>query len=220
MSFHIRWTSNVNPPHYGRWCWDCLIDVRCSTTSFRSDSNQNYCFAMQSKTSTMLAPAGPWYSQCAMCIAPSCMNIAGPATSGWLSRCGTAWVSRTWLKFHQAVVIDLDLGQWQFAIMGKEPKYHDGSVSVGISSLDTARMERLKLRDVLWRPQGSPYRAYLARMPLTVLSGISKIRPMAAAFIPVTEVPTTRHRWALLVIHIMAVWRKYYSDHWWLQANL
>ena len=61
---------------------------------------------------------------------------------GWLSMCGTAWVWRTSLKFRQAVMIALDLDQWQFAIMGKEPQYHDGSVSVGISSLDRGRMER------------------------------------------------------------------------------
>ena len=42
--------------------------------------------------------------------------------------------------------------------------------------------------------QGSSYRAYLARIPRTVLPGISEIRPMAAAFIPATEVPTTHHR--------------------------
>ena len=63
---------------------------------------------------------------------------------GWLSRCGTACLSRTSLKFRQAVMNSLDLDQWQFAIMGKEPHYHCGSVFVGISSLDTGRMERLK----------------------------------------------------------------------------
>ena len=41
-------------------------------------------------------------------------------------------------------MIALDLDQLQFAILGKEPQYHDGSVSVGILSLDRGRMERLK----------------------------------------------------------------------------
>ena len=63
-------------------------------------------------------------------------------------------------------------------------------------------------RGLLWRPQGSPYRAYLARTPRSVLSGISKIRPMAAAFITATEVPTTHHGRASVVL-IVAVSRKY-----------
>ena len=57
-------------------------------------------------------------------------------------------------------------------------------------------------------PQGSPDRAYMARIPRTVLSEILKIRPMAAAFIPATEVPTTRRRWASVVL-IAVVWRKH-----------
>ena len=74
--------QSINPPHYRRRCWDCLITVRCSTTTFRSDSNQNFCLAMQSKTSTVLAATGPWYSQCATCMAPSCMNMAGHEAGG------------------------------------------------------------------------------------------------------------------------------------------
>ena len=64
--------------------------------------------------------------------------------SRWLSRCGTAWVSRTSSKFRQAVMCALDLDQRQFVITGKVPQHHDGSFSVGISSLNTGRMERLK----------------------------------------------------------------------------
>ena len=64
------------------------------------------------------------------------------------------------------------------------------------------------LNQRFWRPQGSPYRAYLAWIPCTVLPGISKIRPMAAAFIPTIEVLTTHHRWAPVVL-IVAVKRKY-----------
>ena len=59
-----------------------------------------------------------------------------------------------------------------------------------------------------WRPQCLPYRAYLARIPRNVHPEISKTRPMAAAFIPATEVPTTRHRWASVML-IVAVWRKF-----------
>ena len=135
----------------------------------------------------------------------SIMHEHGWSCNGWLSSCGTAWVLRTSSKFHQAVMFALDLDQWQFAITGKVPQHHDGSVCIDMSSLDTGRR---CLKGRFWCPQGSPYRAYLARIPRTVLPGISKIRPMAAAFIPATEVPTTRHRWASVIL-IVAVWRKY-----------
>ena len=68
------------------------------------------------------------------------------------------------LKFRQAAMIALDLDQWQFAIMGKEPQYHDGSVSEGISSLDRGRMERFNgtFFDALRvRPIGPTMRGYL-----------------------------------------------------------
>ena len=83
---------------------------------------------------------------------------------GWLSRCGTVWVSRTSLKYRQAVMIALDLDQWQLTIMGKEPQYHDRSVSVGIPSLDRGRMERFNgaFFDALRvRPIGPSMRGYL-----------------------------------------------------------
>ena len=135
-------------------------------------------------------------------MAPSCMNMAGPATGG----CQGVAQPRTSSKFHQAVMFALDLDQWQFAISGKMPLRHDGSVCVDMALLDTSRMDMFK--GTFWRPLGSPYRAYLARIPRTVLPGISKIRPMAAALIPAIEVPTTRHRWAPVVL-IVALWRKY-----------
>ena len=70
--------QSVNSPHYGWWCWHCLIIVWRSTTSFRSDSNQNFCL-VNPKLPRLLAAAGPLYSQCAAYMAPSCMNMAGPA---------------------------------------------------------------------------------------------------------------------------------------------
>ena len=49
------------------------------------------------------------------------------------------------IQFHQSVMFALDLDQWQLTITGKVPQHHDGSVSgVGMSSLDTGRMEMLK----------------------------------------------------------------------------
>ena len=136
------------------------------------------------------------------CMAPSCMNMAGPATGG-CQGVPQPWTSS---KFHQAVMIALDLDQWKFAITGKIPQHRDGSVGVDMSSLDTGRMEMFK--GTFWRPQGSPYKAYLARIPRTVLPGISKIWLLAAAFMPATEVPTIRHRWASVVL-IVVIWRKY-----------
>ena len=140
-------------------------------------------------------------------MAPSCMNMAGPATGG----CQGVAQPRTSSKFHQAVMFALDLDQWQFAISGNVPQHHDGSICVDMSSLDTSRTEMFK--GTFFTPAGFAlysycYRAYLALIPRTVLPGISKIRPMAAALIPAIEVPTTHHRWPPVVL-IVAVWRKY-----------
>ena len=54
------------------------------------------------------------------------------------------WVSRSSWKFRQVVMFALGLDPWQFAITGKIPQHHDGSVYIGMSSLDTGRMEMLK----------------------------------------------------------------------------
>ena len=94
--------QSANPPHYGRWCWDCLIIVWWSTTRFRSDSNQNF-FLANPKLPQLLGAAGPWYSQCA------------------------AWLEDL-VKFRQAFMFALDLDQWKFAITGKVPQHHDGGV--------------------------------------------------------------------------------------------
>ena len=80
-------------------------------------------------------------------------------------------------------------------------------VSVGTSSLDTSRIEPLKgtFFDFLRvRPIGPTCRGYL----VLSLWDIKKIRPMTAAFMPGTEVPTTHHRWASVVL-IVAVWGQY-----------
>ena len=141
----------------------------------------------------------------AMCGAHgSNVHENGWSCNGWLSRWCTTWMSRTSSKFRQAVMFALDLDQWQFAITGTVPQHHGGlrrNVVVGHRQ-DGSRC--LKRR--FWRPQGSPYTAYLARKP--VFSGISKISPMAAALLPASEVPTIHHRWASTVL-IVAVWRKY-----------
>ena len=160
----------------------------------------------QSKLSRLLATAAPWYSQCAARMAPSCMNMAWPAAGGCQGVAQPERRLRTLSKFRQAVMFALDLDQWQFAIRGKVPQHHDGSVCVGMSSMDTGRLEMLK--GMFWRPHGSPFMAYLARIPGTVLLAISKIPSMAAAFLPATEVPIIRHCWASVVL-IVAVWGKY-----------
>ena len=61
-------------------------------------------------------------------------------------------------------------GPWPMAICkyGKGTLAHDGSVCVGMSPLDTGRfMGWGCLKGRFWRPQGSPYRAYLGRIPRT-----------------------------------------------------
>ena len=70
----------------------------------------------------------------------------------WLSMCGTAWVSSTSSKFRQTVMFALNLDRWRFSITGKVPQHLDVSVCVGMSSLDTGRLEMLK--GTFWRPQG------------------------------------------------------------------
>ena len=120
-------------------------------------------------------------------VCGSIVHEHGWSCNGWLSRCGTAWVSRTSSKFRQAFMFAMDPDQWQFAIAGYVSQHHDGSVPVGMSSLDTGRVEMLI--GAFRRPQGSSYMVYPSGIPRTVLPGISKIRPVAAAFIPTKEVP-------------------------------
>ena len=68
ISFHIRWTSKRKSATLRTmvlgFFYHCLMQHHAFSIRF----NQNFCFAMQSKTSTMLAAAGPWYSQCTTCI--------------------------------------------------------------------------------------------------------------------------------------------------------
>ena len=61
--------QSVNPPHYGWWGWHCLIIVWWSTTSFRSDSNQNLCLAnpelsLLSNYIVSKIVGHPWISAC------------------------------------------------------------------------------------------------------------------------------------------------------------
>ena len=78
------------------------------------------------------------------CVHGSLVHEHGWSCNGWFSRCGTAWVSRISSKFRQVVMFVLDLDQSQFAITGKVSKHHDGSFSLGMSSLDTWRMDMPK----------------------------------------------------------------------------
>ena len=196
--------QSANPPHHGRWCWDRLIIARWCTTSLRSDSNQNFCLAYP-KLPRLLAAAGPWSSQCAACMAPSCMNIAGPAAGG----CQGLTQPECWGP--------RQIPPSGYVCPGFGPKtvfnYGKGTTTpwrklIRRHIVAEHRQDGDAYRGLLWRPQGSPYRAYLARTPPSVLSGISKIRPMAAAFITATEVPTTHHGRASVVL-IVAVSRKY-----------
>ena len=97
----------------------------------------------QSKTSTTSRRSRSLvFSVCG--VHGSIVHEHGWSCNGWLSRCGTPWVSRTSSKFRQVVMLALELDQWQFAITGKVPPHHDGSVYVGMSSLDAGRMEMLR----------------------------------------------------------------------------
>ena len=194
--------QNVNPPHYGRWFWHCLSFDKHYKFSIRFKSELPLG---QSKTSTASRHRRSLvFAVCGMCMAPSCMDMAGPAAGG----CQGVW--------HSVSVEDLvEIPPSSPVCAGFRPM----AVCNCGNGTTTPWRKRLRRhvvagyrqdgdaeRDVLWRPRGSPYRAYLARIPRTVISGISKIRPMVAAFIPATEVPTTRHRWASVVL-IVAVWR-------------
>ena len=163
MSYHIRSTSQRKSATLRTMVLG-LFDYRFM---------QHYTFSIRFKSEFLLDHAirafhGAGRSRSlvfAVCdVHGPIVHEHGLSCSGWLLRCGTAWVRRTSLKFHQAVMIALDLDQWQFTIMGKEPQYHDGSVSADISSLDTGRMERLKgtFFDALGvRPLGPSWRRYL-----------------------------------------------------------
>ena len=97
----------------------------------------------QSKTSTISQRSRSLvFAVCGM--HGSTVHEHGWSCNGWFARCGTALVSRTSSEFRQAVMFALDLDQWQFAITGKVPQHHAGNVSVGMSSLDTGRVDVLK----------------------------------------------------------------------------
>ena len=167
---HIQWTSKRESATL-RTIVLALFDCRLMKRYKISMTFKSECCLANLNRPRLLAATGPWSSHCAACMAPSC-NEHGWSCNGWLSRCGTAWVSRTSSKFRQAVMFALDLDQWQFAITGKVSQHHDGSVCVGMSSLDTDRMKMPKR--TFWRLQGSSYRAYLARIPRTVLPGYQR----------------------------------------------
>ena len=80
---YIRWTSKHKSATLRMivLVWYCLIIVWWSTTRFRSHSNQNFWLA-NPKLPRLLDAAGHWYSLCAACMSPSCMNMAGPAACG------------------------------------------------------------------------------------------------------------------------------------------
>ena len=52
----------------------------------------------------------------------SIVHEHGLSCNGWLSRCGTAWVSRTTSKFRQAVILAPDLEKCLFAITENVPR--------------------------------------------------------------------------------------------------
>ena len=193
---HIRWTSKRKSATL-RTIVLVLFDYRLIKHYKFSITCKSELLLGQSKTPTASRRSRSLvFAVCG--VRGSVVHEHGWSCNGWLSRCGTAWMSRTSSKFRQAVMFALDLDQWQFAITGKVPQHPDGLRRNLVAEHRQDGSRCLKGR--IWCPQGSPYRAYQARIPRAVLPGISKIRPMAAAFIPATEVPTTRHRWASAVL--------------------
>ena len=161
MSFHIRWTSKRKSAtlqtmvlgfFYNRLMQDFTFSIRFKSEFLYGHAIQNSHGARRYRS--LAFPVCDMYGPI--------VHEHGWFCGGWLSRCGTVWVSRTSLKYRQAVMIALD--QWQFTIMGKKPQYHDGSVSVGIPSLDRGRTERFNgafFDGLRVRPIGPTMRGYL-----------------------------------------------------------
>ena len=201
---HIWWTSKRKSATL-RTIMLALFDYRLMKHYKFSITFKSELMLGQSKTSTAYRRSRSLV--CAVCgVHGSIVHEHDWSCNGWLSRCGTAWVSRISSKFRKAVMFALDIDQWQFAITGKVPQHHDGPVCVGMSSLDAGRMEMLK--GTFLTPSGFVIYGLPGEDTSYCPSRITKSRPMVAAFIPATEVPTTRHRWASAVL-IAAVWRKY-----------
>ena len=133
---HIRWTSKrksatLRTIMLALFYYRLMKHYRFSTT-FKPE-----LLLGQSRTS--MASRRSRSLVFAVCGLHGCIvHEHGWSCNGWLSMWGTAWVSRSSSKFRQAVMFALDLNdKWQFEIPGKVPQHHDGSVSVGMSSLDT-----------------------------------------------------------------------------------
>ena len=139
---HIRWTSKRKSATLGTIVL-ALFDYRLMKHYKFSITFKSELLLGQSKTSTASRRSRSLVFAVCGVLGPI-VHEHGWSCNGWLSRCGTVWVSRTSSKFRQAVMFALDLHQWQFAITGKVQQHHDGSVCVGMSSLDTGRMEMPK----------------------------------------------------------------------------
>ena len=162
MPFHIRWTSKRKS----------ATSRTMVLGSFDYRAMMHYKFAIRFKSELLLGISKTsTASRSSRSLVFAVCGVHGPIVhehrwsgSGWLSRFDTAWVLRTSSKFHQAVMFALDFDQRQFSITGKVPQHHDGSLSVGISSLNTGRMEMLigTFFDALRvRPIGPTWRGHL-----------------------------------------------------------
>ena len=138
MSFHIRWTSKrkfapLQTMVLALFDYHLMKHQKCSII-LKSElllGQSKSCMASRRSGSLVF-------------VVCSTVHDHGWSFSGWLSRCVTAWVSKTSSKFHQAFMFALDLDHWQLAITGNVSQHHDGSVSIGMSSLDTIRIAMLK----------------------------------------------------------------------------
>ena len=116
------------------WCSRDVIHIRWASTRksatlrtkvltlFDCRLIKQYKFSITFKSELLLGqPRTPTASRCSRSLVfvvcgvhGSIVHEHGWSCNGCLSKCGTAWGSRTSSKFHQAVMFALDLDQWQF----------------------------------------------------------------------------------------------------------
>ena len=144
MSFHIRWTykcksTTLRMTVLGLFSYRlmkyCAFSIRYKSGLLLSQSDIST--ASQRSRSLLFALCG---------VAPSCMEMVGSAAGGWR---GVAELECRWPRQNsteRSCCPDLD--QWEFANKGNVPQHHDRSVSVGVSSSDTNRMETFKGRSL------------------------------------------------------------------------
>ena len=115
------------------------------------------------------------------------MHEDGCSCSGWLPRSSV----EDFVKIPPSVQLTLDLDQTEFMI--KKIYYNTMTKASPWACRRGAQAGWRRLRGRFLTSSG--FDLYPARIPPIVLSGISKVRPVAATFVPAIKVLTTHHRW-------------------------